>query len=193
LAEQLEMGEDRTPLHWAATNGDLKALNELLGQGDDPDVADDCGWTPLITAASCGYSHIAAALLQAGTNAKRTTKEGRSAFFYAVSRCHMPVIDLFIQNDIIDWRKDKNGSNPVHRAICNAKCTLPVLEMLKEAGAEFDIPDGEGNLPIHLACYENRKDIVQWLIEKASASLKNPKNHDGKVPGELLPSSEFNA
>jgi 26S proteasome non-ATPase regulatory subunit 10 len=187
------MSDDRSPLHWAATNGDLKALNERLNQGDDPDLADDGGWTPLITAASCGYSHIAAALLQAGANPKLVTKDGRSAFFYAVARCHMPMIDLFIQNEVIDWRKDKTGSNPVHRAVCNAKCTTNVLQMLKEADAQFNVPDGEGNLPMHLACYEGRKDLVQWLIENASGSLKTPKNDEGKVPGDLLPSTAFNS
>jgi ankyrin repeat protein len=187
------MGEDRTPLHWAATNGDLKALNELLGQGEDPNVADDGGWTPLITACSSGYSHIAAALLQAGANAKMTTKEGRTAFFYAVARCHMPIVDLLIQNDITDWKKDTTGANAVHRAICNSKCTTSLLQMLKEADAVFGVADAEGNLPIHLACYENRRDLIQWLLDNASASLKGPKNDEGKAPAELLPASEFNA
>lgn len=185
--------DERTPLHWAVVNNDLMAVQEHLRNGEDPDQADDAGWTPLMSAASAGYAHIADALIQADANAKLRTAQGRTAFFYAVSKCHVQVIDLFIQNDLADWKKDRTGSNPVHRAISNKACTPEILQMLLQADAPFNVADGEGNTPIHLACYENRKDLVKWLEENTGASTKKPKNDDGKIPMELLPSVEWNA
>lgn len=185
--------DERTPLHWAVMNNDLAAVNEHIANGDDVDTADEGGWTPLITAASAGYAHIADRLLQAGANPQLATREGRNAFFYAVSRCKVQVIDLFIQNDLASWKKDKTGSNPVHRAVCNSACTPELLQMLQNAEAPFDIADSEGNLPIHLACYENRRDLADWLVEHTGSKLDEPKNADGKTPRQLLPSAQFNA
>lgn len=187
------MSDERSPLHWAVMNNDLAEINAQLANGADVDAADESGWTPLITAASAGYSHIADRLLQAGADAHLTTREGRSAFFYAVSRCKVPVIDLFIQNDLQDWKKDKLGFNAVHRALCNTACTEDLLQMLQNAEAPFSVADPEGNLPIHIACYENRRDLAKWLVEHTGADLDRPKNADGKTPRQLFPSAEFNA
>lgn len=187
------MSDERSPLHWATMENDLKKVGELLANGDDFDAADESGWTPLITAASAGYSHIADALIQAGANTRMKTKEGRTAFFYAIARCKLPTIDLFIQNGIVDWVIDKTGSNAVHRAVSNAACTVEVLQMLMNADAPFETGDGEGNTPIHLACYENRRDLATWMIQNVDASLDSPKNYAGMVPKQLFPAVEFNA
>jgi 26S proteasome non-ATPase regulatory subunit 10 len=180
-------GADRSALHWAAMTGDLRAFNEALADGDDPNEADDGGWTPLITAASAGHSQIVNALLEAGANPKLTTKDGRSAFFYAVARAHAPVVDLFLQNDICDWKRDATSATALHRAICCAKTTPELLAVLKRAGAPFDAADGDGNLPIHLACYEGRSNIIKWLVDNVSPSVMAPPNAEGKAPQELLP------
>jgi ankyrin repeat protein len=179
--------EERSPLHWAAMEGDLVRVNECLENGDDTNTADDGGWTPLITAASIGHAHVAAALIEAGCDTKKRTLEGRTAFFYAVSRGHAPVIDLLIQNEAQDWETDSTGSNALHRAICSTKTTTEILSMLKGAGAPFGVADGEGNLPIHLACYEGRRDVIAWLVQNVGASLTEPVNLEGKTPQELLP------
>jgi 26S proteasome non-ATPase regulatory subunit 10 len=182
------MKEERTALHWAATQNDLKVLSECLANGDDPDTADDGGWTPLISAASAGYAHCVGALLEAGANTKLTTSENRTAFFYAVSRCNVQVVDLMIQNEAIEWKKDKTGSTALHRAICCPKCTPEFLEMLTRADPPFDVADREGNLPIHVACSENRNELVLWLVANAGGSLDGPANSKGKAPRDLIPS-----
>lgn len=65
--------------------------------------------------------------------------------------------------------------------------------MLKENDAPFDVSDPDGNLPIHIACYENRRDLVDWMVKNVGASLTEPKNNDGKVPRDLFPDVTFNA
>jgi ankyrin repeat protein len=59
--------------------------------------------------------------------------------------------------------------------------------MLRRADAPFDAADSEGNLPIHLACAENRRDLIRWLVENTGASVTDPENGDGKTPQDLLP------
>ena len=179
--------EERTILHWASSNGDIKLVQERILEGDDINSTDDGGWTPLISASSCGHIHIVALLLENGAKLNLKTKENRDGFFYAVSRCNMPLVDLFFQYDYQNWNLDITGSNCIHRAICNSKCSIDFLEMLKNHDAPFEKPDFEGNTLIHLACYENKPEIIKYLIEKCKFSLDKPKNKSNQIPKQLMP------
>lgn len=185
--------EERSELHWAVVNDDLKKVNELLRNGADPNTADESGWTPLISAASAGFAYIVDVLLNAEANPYLKTKDGHDAFFYAVSKCNIQVVDLFIQNDIYNWKKDKYGATSLHRALSNKKCSIDFLQMVNRVDAPFTEPDYDGNTIIHLACYENRRDLVDWLVKNLELSVDEPKNQEGKSPKDLYPLLEFNA
>ena len=182
--------DERTKMHWAAAEGDVVTVNQLLEEGDDPNIPDSEGWTPMISAASSGQVQAVAALIEGGANMSLMTKQGRDAFFYAVARCNMPMTDLFFINDYSNFKCDKFGSNCIHRAISNPKCTPEFLQMLKNNGAPLKTPDIDGNTPMHLACYENRPELIKWLKDNADCSLEYPLNNDKKAPKELI-TAEF--
>lgn len=188
-----QITDERSELHWAVMYGNYQDVLSLIDAGSDVNTCDEGGWTPLMTAASAGYSHIVNALLEAGARVSCKTKENRTAFFYAVSKCQLKVIDLFLQNGICCWDRDVNGMNPLHRAVCNPKCTVEMLQLLKENEAPFDAKDSNGNLPIHLAAYEGRKDLVEWMDKNTKYGKRYSKNDEGKFPFQLFPSEEFNA
>ena len=56
----------RTPLHYAAADYDVRQVEQLLGSGVKPDLADDDGWTPLHFAAQGKALIVATILLDAG-------------------------------------------------------------------------------------------------------------------------------
>lgn len=185
--------DERSELHWAVMENDIKKVISLLQKGDDPNTVDEEGWTPLMTAASAGFAPICDLLLQQGALSDKETKEGRCAFFYAASRCNIQVVDLFLQNGICNWKKDKFGETPLHRALSNEKCTPQLLNMFKEKceligkPAPFNVCDADGNLPIHIACYENRRDLAKWIVDNIpGSSLKQSKNKNGKFPEQLF-------
>ena len=182
---------ERTPLHWAASNGDFQKVKELVQEGCDVNESDDCGWTPLISATSSGYDRIAAFLLENGANPNLKTKQGRDAFFYAVSKCQPKLTDLFLQYEYTNFSPDKFGSNCIHHAISNKLCNTDFLALLKKADAPFKATDGDGNTTMHLACYEKRIDLAEWLRDNADCSFEYPLNSLKKSPKEMSTTNDF--
>ena len=90
------------------------------------------------------------------------------------SRCLTPVIQFCIENRFYDFQVDSVGNSPLHRMLVNPKCTLELLDQMKEIGADFSAPDVDGNTPLQIACYEGREDIKKWILENS------PKNNEGK-------------
>lgn len=66
-----------TPLHLAATNPDLTALQVLIAAGADPNVRDNDGATPLHMAAYTQNAKHARLLLEAGADPMAKTNVGR--------------------------------------------------------------------------------------------------------------------
>lgn len=66
-----------TPLHLAATNPDLTALQALIAAGADPNARDGDGATPLHMAAYAQNAKHARLLLEAGADPMAKTNAGR--------------------------------------------------------------------------------------------------------------------
>jgi len=74
----------RTPMHYAALDGDLAQVRRLLAGGADPSAADDEGKTPLHFAAKGQHATVAQALLVAGADVDARDSHGNTALSNAV-------------------------------------------------------------------------------------------------------------
>jgi ankyrin repeat protein len=61
-----EVGDTRTPLHWAAEGGGTITVKALLAAGADLNAKDGAGDTPLAAALKAGHPEVVALLKQAG-------------------------------------------------------------------------------------------------------------------------------
>ena len=71
-------------MHHAALADDADRVRELIASGEDPNVADGQGFTPLHFAAQERATRAAAALLDAGANVDPVNRHGNTPLWVAV-------------------------------------------------------------------------------------------------------------
>jgi glutaminase len=79
---------------WAASKGDLTAIQNLRARGIDVNGADYDGRTPLHLAASEGHFHIVKYLVNHGADFRHKDRWGNTALDDAIKNCHQKIIDL---------------------------------------------------------------------------------------------------
>lgn len=81
-----------------AEQGDLGALNRLLGKQVQPDARDSCDWTPLMKAALNGHEPVVDRLIEAGAEIDAFDKGGYTAMMLAASNNYAKVVDLLLKH-----------------------------------------------------------------------------------------------
>ena len=92
----------RTALHWACTSAQVDIVKDLLEMNAQVNIKDNCGWTPLHSAASVGHDEIILLLLDkgwlqqfysikmniSGANVNARTDNGQVPMHYVASKNH---------------------------------------------------------------------------------------------------------
>ncbi|KAL7302508.1 hypothetical protein TKK_0005150 [Trichogramma kaykai] len=155
-----------TPLHWAVYLGHRNSVDELLGYGADPNLADHQGSTSL---------HV---LCQ-----RPNIDEFAQLFF---ERCAAPpqVLD-------VDAR-DALGNTPLHYAVADT-CQMQITRLLLQAGADPNLVNDEGSMPLHNICkrkqYQDEDGLTQLFFDvnlKLKRQLRiDARDNSGRTPLEL--------
>ena len=133
-----------TPLHDAASAGDLAALTALL-RGRHPDAQRDCaGLTPLHVAAIHGQIAALETLLAAGADPATRDKADTTPLVAAARHDHVAVIDLLVAHGADVNTANNFGVTALHVAALNHK--LAAATRLLHHGANANAALG-GELP----------------------------------------------
>lgn len=168
--------DGRTILHH--TKGDL---TELLDNGEDPNIQDEGGWSPLMGAASAGDYEKAKSLLQAAhINVNLQTEGGATALHYAAGRGRNDIVALLLQRD--DIALDLQDHNSKQSALLRAVVGGHMLstQQLVQRGCKRNLRDIEGNTALHHAVMADNIDLVLFLIENGART--DVENHEHKTP-----------
>ncbi|KAI4976857.1 hypothetical protein ZWY2020_050464 [Hordeum vulgare] len=140
-----------TLLHSAAVHGRSEIVNFLLSKGADVDALSDLG-TPLTLASLRGHASVLKILLQHNADPNK----GNGLFVpldMALRKSFVPCVKLLIQGGT-----NVSGDNPLAKAA--EKGLTEAIKCLLEAGANPNVLDRFGRLPIELAAeYGTREDV----------------------------------
>ncbi|KAK4164777.1 ankyrin repeat-containing domain protein [Cladorrhinum sp. PSN259] len=154
--DESSSGHTKSPLHAAASKGDIKLLQKLLSSGTVANIEERGadGRTPLLEAADSGKTEAIRFLLDSGADATAADNEGQTALHYAVYRNQRINVSLLLEygaRSVIDW-KSKLGTRSTVLGLASSKGYFDVLKLLLDSG-DCDVlcQNDAGFNPLHLA------------------------------------------
>jgi ankyrin repeat protein len=171
-------------LHWAASRNDVAAVERLLGEGADPDLANRFGFTPMHEAAILGNAKILELMLEAGGDANAAFGEGETVLMTAARTGNVESVRLLLAHGAdVDAVEHWHGQTALMWAAIENHAD--VARALVDAGAEIDraskkhdwvkISYSEGNVPktrdlggltaLHFAARHGSFEAAQVLLD----------------------------
>jgi uncharacterized protein len=143
-------------LHWAAHRNDLGAVQRLLSEGADPNLANRFGLTPLHEAAIVGNAQMLSLLLDAGGDANAVFGEGETVLMTAARAGDLDSVRVLLEHGgKPDATENWHGQTALMWAAMENHAD--VVGALIDAGAQVDrasthhdwvkISYSEGNVP----------------------------------------------
>ncbi|PNP53961.1 hypothetical protein THARTR1_05648 [Trichoderma harzianum] len=180
-----------TRLHLAAYFGVEKAVDHFLRKGDDPDLKDTYGRTPLSWAAENGHVAVVALLLKTGqVEAGSEDKWNQTPLLYASANNYEDVVELLLENGVnvdsknIDMDADAKiigtYSGRTSLLYASANGNVVIARLLLEKGASIDIRDMDGKTALAFAIEGGHEKTVELLLDNGADVHIQDKN--GRTP-----------
>ncbi|KAK6234390.1 hypothetical protein QUC31_006796 [Theobroma cacao] len=185
--------EGRTPLHLAASKGNIECAKILVESGVDKNAKSKDGRTALFRAAANGNRRMVEMLIELDADPTIPDDRGRSAFDIARDKGHEEMVEIMergeevlmaarrgdatrlqslLQKGAATNFQDQYGLTALHAAAI--KGHKDVVSLLIESGSDLEHRDNEGHTALHLAVECGHLETVEALIEKgANAKAKN--------------------
>ncbi|MFP3024867.1 MAG: ankyrin repeat domain-containing protein, partial [Wolbachia sp.] len=158
--------EGKTPLHFAAQEGDLGMVQFFLDRGAKIEAKDIYGWTPLHFAASSDKLDIVKFLFNKNANIKARDIYGDTPLHVAAQYSNkLEIVEFLLDkdaNDINDVTNDR--STLLHVAVEGNK--LDTVKFLLDRGADIEVKDIHNQTPLGLAIQKGYTDIVKALEQE---------------------------
>ncbi len=171
-----------TPLHRAASKGNVPLARALLEEKNDPNIQLEGGLAPIHVATGEGHKDIVALLLEKGADPNIQQAAGGTALHIAIHTNQPEVIDLLLERKADPDLKDNEGIAPLHWVVASKNLDsagrIAIAEKLLAAGANIDVQAKNGSTPLHAACQSQLVELAAFLLEKgASTEIKGPANN----------------
>ena len=139
-------------------------LQVLIDAGADIDAKDSKGHSPLLMASGwSGNLQLVKILVETGAGARVTDNEGNTCLILAAYFGHTETVRYLVGLPQVDLNHvDNTGCTAVLNAA--EEKHADVMGVLIDAGADIEIRDGDGLLPLHLACRSGALDVVKLLV-----------------------------
>ena len=164
---------------------DQELFSSLVQPGFAVNFVGPEGWTLLHWAAHRGKLFFAQTLLAQEADLEARDAEGLTALIIAAARNHSPLVALFLERGCDVDRVDQKGWSALTWAA--AHNNLTPLGFLMHQGANPNLPDLQGELPLHRAIRSNFIACVAQLFSDQAPKPANPNrpNQRGELPLHL--------
>jgi ankyrin repeat protein len=146
-----------TPLHWAASGGQMEVAEFLIDKGADIKAETKYDSTPLNLAAT---KELVELLLSKGASIN-TTSEGSTPLHCAAKRGSVKVAEVFISHGLYIEAKDKSGRTPLY--VASIKSKKEMVEFLIAKGADVNTRDNQGRSALSLAVTRGHTEVAELL------------------------------
>ncbi|KAL4422734.1 hypothetical protein ABPG75_008931 [Micractinium tetrahymenae] len=169
----------RSPLHFAAANGDYGAAQLLLARRANVDAVTKERATPLHYAAASGHRGVAELLLDAGAEVDSRSEDGATPLLAAAEAGHAHVVEALLRRKADPSAADSEGTTPLLAALAGGhrRCA----EQLLAAGAAARGRVG-GRGAVHWAAHHGLAGVLRALLEAAGPEDVNAEDGAGETP-----------
>ncbi|XP_034460785.1 ankyrin repeat and protein kinase domain-containing protein 1 [Hippoglossus hippoglossus] len=159
-----------TALHFAAQNGDERAVRILLDKGAVADAQEKTGWMPLHLACQNGHEEVARLLLSRLSEEAVGQKEearGKTGLHLASAYGHLNIAKLLLTKGADPNVIDATDSTALH--LSAGEGHNRVVRLLLNGGASTDSVDSKGYTALHLAALKGHTGICRQLLSNGAS------------------------
>jgi ankyrin repeat protein len=139
-------------MHLAAMMGHVEKLERLIEMGEDAEIKDLDGLTPLHYACGEGHLDCVVALLDGGASVESRDAENDMPIHIACQEGQQEVVHELLERYPYLLQMSGSGhSTLLHMVAASHEDRTSLLEMLLGLGADVNVKDGEGKTALEIA------------------------------------------
>ncbi len=157
---------EATPIHAAASKGDIETVIRLIALGADVNILDDSGRSTLHYAAAAD-PHVASILIRAGADVNLSDKAGITPLMQAVLE-NQPywLTPLVAAGANVDQAEVMRGRTALHLAARSG--LTDAFKILVDLGANINAKDDAGRTPLMYAVDNGDVPTVEFILESGA-------------------------
>lgn len=173
-------------LHYAVNEGSIKGTKAVLQEGSvDVDQGTPKGRTPLMLAASKGYTRIIRLLLDRGADLTIANEIGDTALHNSADHGHVPATKMLMKAGADLEAANIGGATPLHLAAHEGQAE--VMSALIEAGANVDSRGPAGATPMFFAAQNGHVGAIRELLRAKADPLLATAHLVGADTTDIVP------
>jgi ankyrin repeat protein len=154
-AVKKEQKTDDFQLSYAANNGDIEKVKELIAKGCNVNIRDEYNWTPL----NSGHKEVAKLLIANGADVNAPNDRGVLPVMLAIIEKNYDIADMLIK---------KGAENNIYVAAARGDVN-GVKDWLKnEPSIVNALASNDGWAALHWAAYLDHPDVIRVFIENGA-------------------------
>ncbi len=142
--------------------GNTDIIEFFLDNGFTVNTTNQWGVTPLMYASIVGNKDIVEFLLEKGADVRAISDNGETALVWATIRQHYDIAELLMEKGLSYNDRSEAGATMFFSA---GKSPLEAVNYMIEHGAEPNVEDTLGNIPLHIAAQHSNDEVAAYLIE----------------------------